>query len=148
LKRERRDKRQNRLEGRALKANLPNLRLGIAKHAVGNASRNPNSGELHTLRRSYTNSIAQLLGIGSQMRSQNPTLRQTAGQDPRWYIRPYVDHLQADHSIKRVKERIYLGSCAEMTKRQAQAEAAKAMGMLNDRRRVVLAQINFGPFLD
>ena len=82
------------------------------------------------------------------MRSQNPTLRQTAGQDPRWYIRPYVDRLQADHSIKRVKERIYLGSCVEMTKRQAQAEAAKAMGMLNDRRRVVLAQINFGPFLD
>jgi integrase len=114
---------------------------------VGNA-RSPNLGACQTLRQSYTNSIAQLLGLGSQMRSQNPTLCQTAGQDPRWYIRPYVDHLQADHSIKRVKERIYLGSCAEMTKRQAQAEAAKAMAMLNDRRRAVLAQINFAQFLD
>ena len=97
---------------------------------------------------SYTRSIGRLLGLGNEMRNQNPSLRKTTGKNPRWYIRPYVDQLQADHSIKRVKERIYLGSCAEMTKRQAGTEAARAMATLNDRKGVVLAQLNFGQFLD
>jgi hypothetical protein len=97
---------------------------------------------------SYTCSIAQLLGVKGDMSAQNPTLRTTTGKNPRWYIRPYVDQLQLDGSIKRVKERLYLGPCAEMTKRQAQAQAARAMATLNDRKRVVLAQIKFGEFLN
>ncbi len=35
-----------------------------------------------------------------------------------------------------------------MTKRQALAEVTRAMATLNDRKRVVLAQVNFGQFLD
>ncbi len=82
------------------------------------------------------------------MRAQNPTLCKTSGKNPRWYIRPYIDQLQPDGSIRRVKERVYLGACAEIPKRQATAEAAKAMVSLNDRKRVVLAQIPFRQFLD
>src|SRR5262249_49745177 len=82
------------------------------------------------------------------MRIQNPTLRKTAGKNPRWYIRPYVDRLQSDNSIKRVKERVYLGACAETSRRQALAEASRAMATLNERKRVVMAQVNFGQFLD
>ena len=96
----------------------------------------------------HTRSIAQLLGIGNDMRVQNPTLRKTPGENPRWYIRPYVDRLQADGSIKRIKERVYIGSCAEMNKRKAQAEVTRAMAKLNNRQHVVQAQIRFGQLLD
>src|SRR5580658_7827045 len=51
-------------------------------------------------------------------------------------------------SMDRVKERVYLGSCAEMTKRQAQTESSRVMATLNDRRRVIQAQVLFGDFLD
>src|SRR4051812_30144089 len=96
----------------------------------------------------HTRSIAQLLGLGNEMRVQNPTLRKTTGESPRWYVRPYVDRLQPDGSITRVKERIYLGPCAEMTKRRALTEAGRAMATLNNRQYVVQAQISFGQFLD
>ena len=95
-----------------------------------------------------THSIAQLLGLGTAMRTQNPRLQKTHGTNSRWYIRPYVDRLKPDGSMDRVKERVYLGSCAEMTKRQAQTESARAMAALNDRKRVIQAQVNFGDFLD
>src|SRR5579863_9134447 len=94
----------------------------------------------------HTRSIAQLLGIGNEMRTQNPKIHRTLGTNPRWYIRPYVDRLRPDGSMDRVKERVYLGSCAEMTKRQAQTESARAMATLNDRKRVIQAQVNFGDF--
>src|SRR5713226_7775246 len=35
-------------------------------------------------------SISQLLRVGDDVRIQNPTLQQTTGRNPRWYIRPYV----------------------------------------------------------
>ena len=47
-----------------------------------------------------------------------------------------------------VQERVYRGSCADMTKRQAKVAATLAMATLNDRKRVIQAQINFGDFLD
>jgi len=96
----------------------------------------------------YTFCISELLGLGNEMRVQNPTLRKTAGKNPRWYIRPYVDRLERDGSITRVKERVYLGSCEELPKRKAQTEIAKVMRTLNDRRRVLQAQIGFGELLD
>lgn len=43
---------------------------------------------------------------------------------------------------------MYLGSCAEMTKRQALTEASRAMATLNDRKRVIQAQISFGEVLE
>ena len=45
-----------------------------------------------------THSIAQLLGIGNEMRTQNPTPQKTGGKNPRWYIRPSVDKLRPDGS--------------------------------------------------
>jgi integrase len=96
----------------------------------------------------HTRSIAQLLGIGNDMRTQNPKPQKTTGSNPRWYIRPYVDRLQPNGSLEQVQERVYLGTCAEMTKRQALTEASRAMATLNDRKRVVQAQIRFGEFLD
>jgi hypothetical protein len=93
-------------------------------------------------------SIALLLGIGNEMRTQNPKVHETAGANPRWYIRPYVDRLKPDGSMDRVRERVYLGSCADLTKRQARTEATRAMSTLNDRKYVIQAQIPFGEFLD
>jgi hypothetical protein len=93
-------------------------------------------------------SIALLLGVGNAMRTQNPKVQRTAGANPRWYIRPYVDRLRPDGSMDLTKERVYLGSCAELTKRQAQTESTRAMARLNDRKQVIQAQIRFGEFLD
>jgi hypothetical protein len=50
--------------------------------------------------------------------------------------------------MDRVKERVYLGSCAEMAKREARSEATRALEKLNDRTRVIQAQVPFGEFLD
>src|ERR1700742_2399879 len=81
----------------------------------------------------HTRSIAQLLGVGGAMRSQNPGLKKTDGKNPRWYIRPYLDRLQPDGSLSAIQERVYLGACADLTKRQALAEASRALAVLNDR---------------
>jgi len=96
----------------------------------------------------HTRSIARLLGVGMAARTQNPSLRKTGTENPQWYIRPYVDKLQPDGSLKGLQERVYLGSCAEMTKRQARTEASRAMARINNRTAVVQAQIPFGEFLN
>jgi len=96
----------------------------------------------------HNRSIALLLGVGNAMRTQNPKVQRTTGANPRWYIRPRVDRLQPDGSMDRTKERVYLGTCAELTKRQAQTESTRAMARLNDRKHVIQAQIRFGEFLD
>ncbi len=92
-------------------------------------------------------SVSRLLNLNNDMRVQNPGLTKTTGANPRWLIRPYVTRLQPDGSTSRVKERIYLGSCAAMTKRQAQAAANAAMTTLNNEKAVVTAQIIFRDFL-
>lgn len=92
--------------------------------------------------------IARLLGLGDEMRVQNPKLQQTAGRNPRWYIRPYVKRLYPDGKTRSQKERIYLGLCSEMGKRQAIAEKNRVLGTVNRERYVVQAQLRFGEFLD
>ncbi|PYT26123.1 MAG: hypothetical protein DMG57_22505 [Acidobacteria bacterium] len=79
---------------------------------------------------------------------QNPKLQQTAGHNPRWYIRPYVKRLCADGTLRSEKERIYLGDCSEMGKRQAITEKNKVMATINRERYVVQAQMRFGDFID
>lgn len=81
------------------------------------------------------------------MRLQNPALRQTKGLRPRWYIRPYVDVI-VDGALTTRQERIYLGVCAEMPKREAIAEKNKALAKINRRDYVIRAQINFADLLD
>lgn len=56
--------------------------------------------------------------------------------------------MRPDGSTSRVKERIYLGSCSSVTKRQAQAAASAAMGTVNNEKTIVTAQIMFGELLD
>ena len=56
--------------------------------------------------------------------------------------------MQPDGSTKRIKERIYIGTVAEMTKQQARAKAREEMSVVNNHARVIHAQINFGKFLD
>lgn len=82
------------------------------------------------------------------MRVQNPKLQQTTGHTPRWFIRPHVKHLGADGALRNQKERIYLGMCSEMGKRQAIAEKNKVMETINRERYVVQSQMRFGDFLD
>jgi hypothetical protein len=84
-------------------------------------------------------SVTRLLGLGTaKMRAQNPTVQKTTG----------IDHLQPDGSTKRVKERIYLATVAELTKQQARAKAREEMSVINNHARVIHAQINFAKFLD
>jgi integrase len=96
----------------------------------------------------YNLSIAQILGLGEEVRAQNPKIQSTTGLSPRWYIRPYVDRLGPSGERTTAQERIYLGSRAEMSKRQAITEKNRIMATINKSLYVVQSQINFGAFLD
>jgi integrase len=93
-------------------------------------------------------SIARLLGLVDEMRVQNPKLQQTTGNNPLWFIRPYVKRLGRDGTLRSEKERIYLGVCSEMGKREAIAAKNKVMVTINREKYVVQAQLQFGDFLD
>src|SRR5260370_28074952 len=103
------------------------------------------SGKVKT---GYNPSIAQILGIREEVRIQNPTVQQTEGASPRWYIRPYVDRLSPTGERSAEQERIYLGSCKEVSKRDAIREKNRVMATINRSQYVVQAQINFGALLD
>lgn len=96
----------------------------------------------------YNLPISQILGLGEEVRVQNPKLQKTRGESPRWYIRPYVDRLSETGERTSQQERIYLGSCEEMAKRPAITEKNRVMATINRSQYVVQAQINFGAFLD
>lgn len=96
-----------------------------------------------------TISLAQILGLGEDVRVQNPDLQKTSGKNPRWYIRPYIDTLNHETgAIEAKQERIYLGVCAETPKREAIRLKNEVMAKINRRQYVVQAQIPFGDLLD
>lgn len=83
------------------------------------------------------------------MRVQNPDILKTGGSNPRWYIRPYIDVFNPETGeIEAKQERVYLGNCAEMPKRDAIRKKNEIMAKINRRQYVVQAQIPFGDFLD
>ena len=86
--------------------------------------------------------------MGELVRNQNPPLQKTNVKNARWFIRPYVDRLQPDGSVKRERERIYLGSCSEMDRKSAGVQRAEPLGRINNGSYVLQSQINFGEFLD
>lgn len=92
-------------------------------------------------------SVAALLGIGEQMRSQNPKLQRTTGRSPRWFIRPYIEKMTEAGVISK-QERIFLGICSEMSERKATVEKNRVMEKINRRQWVVASQIPFGAFID
>jgi hypothetical protein len=69
--------------------------------------------------------IARILGLGDNVRIQDPKLQKTTGRDPKWYIRPYYDGPNGT----RERDRIYLGRCSEMPKREAIIEKRRIMDM-------------------
>ena len=92
--------------------------------------------------------IAKLIGMGELVRNQNPPLQKTNVKNARWFIRPYVDRLQPDGSIKRERERIYLGSCDDVDRKGAGVQRAEVLRRINNGSYVLQSQINFGEFLD
>jgi integrase len=97
-------------------------------------------------------SITRFLGFGdNDVRVQDPSLMQTTGKDgkPRqWYIRPYMDRVMSDGSVKSVQDRVYLGLCSEVPKREALKRKTEAMAKINNRKYVVQCQIPFKTVLD
>jgi hypothetical protein len=88
--------------------------------------------------------ISLLLGLGDDTRYQNPKLQTSKGRNPHFYIRPYIHN----PSGKPRQERIPLGLCAEISKREAIKRKNAALEKINRRQMVVAAQINFGEFID
>lgn len=98
---------------------------------------------------SNISSIAHILGMeGAAVRVQNPSVRQTEGDNPRWWIKPYVDSFDENGRPIRVQIPIYLGHVATMTKREAIAEKNAKMAVINRGRVVLQAQLKFGALLD
>jgi len=79
-------------------------------------------------------------------RYQRPIVKKTTGSDSRWYIMPRIDVL-TDRGIQRVRRRIQLGRCAEMTRRQAEQAARQLLDRINNSRQVIENQIRFGDFV-
>ena len=76
--------------------------------------------------------IARLIGMGELVRNQNPPLQKTKAKNARWFIRPYVDRLQPDGSAKRDRERIYLGSCSDVDRKNAGVQRAEVLRRINN----------------
>jgi hypothetical protein len=103
------------------------------------------SKELTTV--SNASGVANLLGLGNLVRYQEPPLKKTKGNDPKWYIRPYVDVLQADGTIRRERRRFYLGSTSSVKNEDARAKRKEVLGTVNNGKQVVQAQIRFDELL-
>jgi len=89
------------------------------------------------------------LVLGGNMprpRYQKPIVKKTTGADPRWYIMPRIDVL-TEQGIRRVRRRIQLGRCAEMTRRQAEQAARQLLDRINNSRQVLENQVRFGDFV-
>jgi integrase len=86
--------------------------------------------------------------MGELVRNQNPPLQKTNVKNPRWFIRPYVDRLQPDGSVKRERERIYLGLCDDVDRKSAGVQRAEVLRRINNGSFILQRQINFGEFLD
>lgn len=82
------------------------------------------------------------------MRVQNPDVQMTEGDNPRWFIRPYIDSFDDQGQPCKVQQRIYLGSCVEMKKREALAKRNEIMWRINKSQVVLQAQLKFGALLD
>lgn len=94
--------------------------------------------------RDKVSSIARLIGLGDTMRIQDPTIFKTKGKHPRWFIRPWVEH----HGAPKTQERINLGHCDEVTKREAAIKKRAYMDKINRSQLVLGVQIPFGEFID
>ena len=95
-----------------------------------------------------TISLTHILGMEDVVRVQDPEILETEGENPRYYIRPYVDTFDENgHPAKR-QVRIYLGRVAEMKKRDAIKRKNEVMATVNRCQYVLQAQMNFGTFLD
>lgn len=92
--------------------------------------------------------IKSLVTSSAKIRAQIPTLKQTTGKNPRWYIRPYVDLLQPDGTVKRVKQRFYLGYVSETTRNQAKVRLQCEMNIINRAGHVIQQQMPFSVLID
>ena len=82
------------------------------------------------------------------MRYQEPPLQKTDGKNPKWFIRPYFDVLQADGTIGRERRRVYLGSVATTTRKEAQDKRREQLAIVNNGKLVLQAQLRFDEVLD
>jgi integrase len=117
--------------------------LSLPGNAPPAPSFNGSSGNSPPLRLGKI-SVAQILGYGDEVRSQDPDIQSTGGKRPRYYIRPYVERI-VNGEVVRVQERIYLRAT---TKRAAITEKNTVMATVNHSKYVIQSQMNFGEFLD
>lgn len=88
---------------------------------------------------SLAHEIAQMLDAWG-MRFQDPSLQKTSGKHARWYIRPVVPQVTRD-GLVRVQKRIVLGTCAEMTKKDALRAKQRVMAEINGGAAVIQGQL-------
>ncbi len=82
------------------------------------------------------------------MRVQDPDIFTTQGKNPRYYIRPWIDTFDSSGNATKKQQRVYLGSVAEMNKRQAIKKKNEVMARINRSQVVLQAQIPFGQLLE
>lgn len=100
------------------------------------------------LGRVHNRMLQHVLQLEDVVRAQDPQLQKTDGRKARWFIRPYVDGFDETGKPCRRQERVYLGRCDEMTKRQAMVEKARVMALINRSQYMAASQLPFGELLD
>jgi len=96
----------------------------------------------------YPSLISQILqGDSEALYLPKAKLQKTKGNDPRWFIRPYIDVATPQGVVKK-PDYIYLGYVSEMPKRAAETERRKVLESLSNKKHVLQAQLPFGDFLD
>jgi integrase len=92
-------------------------------------------------------SLARILESMPRDRFQKTLVRRSLGKNQFWYIRPRVDVLTQDGTVRKLK-RIPLGLVTrEFGKREAEAKARQIMATINKADYVIQSQVRFGDFL-
>ncbi|HEX3875402.1 MAG TPA: site-specific integrase [Bryobacteraceae bacterium] len=82
------------------------------------------------------------------IRVQDPDIFTTEGKDPKWYIRPFIDTFDEQGNPAKKQQRIYLGRCAEVKKREAITKKNEILARINKSQLVLQAQLTLGALLD
>jgi integrase len=93
-------------------------------------------------------SLAEIVGLGDEMRAQNPKLERTKGEFARWFIRVEMDEIGPDGTIHRARPRIYLGDCKQVSRKEALVKRTEALRRVNRRAYVLKSQVRFSELAD
>jgi integrase len=78
---------------------------------------------------------------------QDPPLKKTSGENPRWYIRVRKKVIVNGKGIQKQQQRVYLGDCVTMGVREANRERAEKLKEINGQVYTISSKVRLDDFL-